>query len=85
MMFYWFGYEEAFWPKKLEIRHASQILTLKPQILVLSYVVTYLITTVSQQPFSVQQIRQRVKKNRTSHYSRILVILFPFFFTIVFG
>jgi hypothetical protein len=30
------GYEEALWPKKLEISHASQILTHKPQILVLS-------------------------------------------------
>ena len=30
------GYEEALWPKKLEISCASQILTHKPQILVLS-------------------------------------------------
>ena len=31
------GYEEAFWPKKLEISHASQILTNNHKILVLSY------------------------------------------------
>ena len=31
------GYEEALWLKKLEISHASQILTHDPQILVLSY------------------------------------------------
>ena len=30
------GYEEALWPKKLEISHASQILTHESQILVLS-------------------------------------------------
>ena len=30
------GYEEALWPKKLKISHASQILTHEPQILVLS-------------------------------------------------
>jgi hypothetical protein len=30
------GYEEAFWPKKLEISHASQIWTNEQQILVLS-------------------------------------------------
>ena len=30
------GYEEALWPNKLEISHASQILTHEPQILVLS-------------------------------------------------
>ena len=30
------GYEEALWPKILEISHASQILTHEPQILVLS-------------------------------------------------
>ena len=30
------GYEEALWPKQLEISHASQILTHEPQILVLS-------------------------------------------------
>jgi hypothetical protein len=30
------GYEEALWPKKLEISHASQILTHEPHILVLS-------------------------------------------------
>jgi hypothetical protein len=30
------GYEEALWPKKLEISHASQILTKNLQILVLS-------------------------------------------------
>ena len=30
------GYDEALWPKKLEISHASQILTQEPQILVLS-------------------------------------------------
>ena len=28
------GYEEALWPNKLEIIHASQILTHEPQILV---------------------------------------------------
>ena len=39
------GYEEAFWPKKLEISHASQILTNNCQILVLS--LSYLFTTVS--------------------------------------
>ena len=27
------GYEEALWPKKLEINHASQILTNEPQIM----------------------------------------------------
>ena len=31
-----FGYEEALWPKKLEISKASQILTNDRQILVLS-------------------------------------------------
>ena len=30
------GYEEALWPTKLEINHASQILTNARQILVLS-------------------------------------------------
>ena len=30
------GYEKALWPKKLEISHASQILTNDRQILVLS-------------------------------------------------
>ena len=30
------GYEEALWPKKLEISHASQILTNEHQLLVLS-------------------------------------------------
>ena len=30
------GYKEALWPKKLEISHASQILTNDRQILVLS-------------------------------------------------
>ena len=30
------GYEEALWPKKLEINHASQILTNDCQIMVLS-------------------------------------------------
>ena len=35
------GYEEALWPKKLEISHASQILTSKSQILVLSYLANY--------------------------------------------
>ena len=30
------GYEEALWPKKLEISHANQILRHEPQILVLS-------------------------------------------------
>ena len=34
------GSEEALWPKKLEISHASQILTHEPQILVLSYLIT---------------------------------------------
>ena len=34
------GYEEALWPKKLEISHASQILTNDCQILVLSYLIT---------------------------------------------
>ena len=34
------GYEESLWPKKLEIRHASQILTNDCQILVLSYLIT---------------------------------------------
>ena len=38
------GYGEALWPKKLEISHASQILTNHLQILVLSS--SYLITTV---------------------------------------
>ena len=31
-----FGYEEALWPNKLEISHASQILAKDCQILVLS-------------------------------------------------
>jgi len=30
------GYEEAFWPKKLEISHASEIWTIEHQMLVLS-------------------------------------------------
>ena len=30
------GYEEALWPKELEISHVSQILTHEPQIWVLS-------------------------------------------------
>ena len=30
------GYEEALWPKKMEISHASQILTNDFQILILS-------------------------------------------------
>ena len=39
------GYEEASWPKQLEISHVSQILTNDCQILVLSN--SYLITTVT--------------------------------------
>ena len=50
MMINWFihiillGYEEALWPNKLEISHASQILTHEPQILVLSYLSNYYCT-----------------------------------------
>ena len=51
MMFFGFkiplGYEEALWPKKLEISHASQILTNDRQIWVLSYLPN-LITTVME-------------------------------------
>ena len=35
------GYEEALWSKKLEISHASQILTKDRQILVISYLSNY--------------------------------------------
>ena len=35
------GYEEALWPKKSEISHASQILTNDCQILVLSWLPNY--------------------------------------------
>ena len=35
------GYEQAIWPKNMEIRHASQILTNDNQILVLSYLLNY--------------------------------------------
>ena len=35
------GYEEALWPKKLEIRRPRQILTHEPQISVLSWLPNY--------------------------------------------
>ena len=35
------GYEEAVWSKKLEINHASQILTNERQILVLSLLLSF--------------------------------------------
>ena len=45
------GYEEALWPKKLEISHASQILTNDCQILILS---KFYLTTVSS--FQILQL-----------------------------
>ena len=39
------GYEEALWPKKLEISHASQFLTNERQIW---FFLSYLITTVAE-------------------------------------
>ena len=38
------GYEEASWPKKIGESHASQILTHKPQILVLPLLSDYYCT-----------------------------------------
>ena len=59
MMFYWFlkyvvlGYEEALGLKKLEISNASQSLTHKPQILVLSYLITTVSIVMAEIPTNI--------------------------------
>ena len=59
MMFCLFllGYEEALWPKTLEISHASQILTNEPQILILSYLITTVPITKVRSFFKRRQLR----------------------------
>ena len=63
------GYKEALWPKKMEISHASQILTQEPQILVLSYLTNYYCT--EQIKPSDLPVRTFYQLNSSMDYSRI--------------
>ena len=54
------GYEEALWPKKLEISHTSQILTHEPQLL---FFLSYLITTVHLRKKNIENPNEPDEKN----------------------
>ena len=63
MIFYWFlkyfqEYEEALWPKKLEISHACQILT--NESIRIWFFLSYLITTVSFTSKAILLLRDQV-------------------------